>query len=484
MMNTSTSKPLLIIGLALTIGATLFLAYRNLEYFGDIRVLGGILLIEILVASIWNYSEFFFAVLMIAFVWAGIRVPLNATWTSGRWVVLAIGAGVGFIVWLRTAPKISGIFHPIAFFCICAAFVSCMVSQFVQMSFLKALSLALLFLYCATGARASVLGREDRFFRQLVLAAQIAVVLTAILYLGLGSTFFGNPNSLGAAMSVLLFPILLWGWFVSQPGIAKTHRLIALLLCVYLVRVSMARAGMVAVLATVAVFCLCLHQYKLLLKIGALTVALIAVTGMLSPRALNEHVANIADEVLYKGHKEGGVFGSRRSPWNKSVTSIKEHPWFGTGYGTSPTGEDPGLYFGTVRSSAETAREHGSSYITIAEWVGMLGALPFLGLLVMTVVNVWKVCTRMWRTGDPRHYSIPVAMVVLAGLVHAGFEDWLFAAGSYLCLFFWFFAFLLPDYVAGSLEIPILRPVRFPQPTGIGATAHNPFAPNRVVPNR
>ena len=51
----------------------------------------------------------------------------------------------------------------------------------------------------------------------------------------------------------------------------------------------------------------------------------------------------MTDAVLYKGHKEEGVLGSRRTPWEKTGASIKEHPLFGTGYGTSPTGEDPGL---------------------------------------------------------------------------------------------------------------------------------------------
>ena len=52
--------------------------------------------------------------------------------------------------------------------------------------------------------------------------------------------------------------------------------------------------------------------------------------------------------------------------------------------------------------------------MTIAEWVGLLGVLPFVALLAVTVSNVWKVCAWMRRTADPRHYSIPLAMVVLS----------------------------------------------------------------------
>ncbi len=35
--------------------------------------------------------------------------------------------------------------------------------------------------------------------------------------------------------------------------------------------------------------------------------------------------------------------------------------------------------------------------------------------------------------------------MMAAGLVHAAFEDWLFATGYYLCVFFWALAFVLVD---------------------------------------
>jgi len=68
-----------------------------------------------------------------------------------------------------------------------------------------------------------------------------------------------------------------------------------------------------------------------------------------------------------------------------------------------------------------------------------------LVLLMRAAVRVYK---WMRRTGSPYHYAIPFAMVIMAGLIHAAFEDWLFAAGSYLCLFFWVLAFLLIDLTA------------------------------------
>jgi O-antigen ligase len=447
-------KPLQWAGIMLGVSFGLYLIYSHLQYFGELSFLGAILLLEIIIASLWRYDQRFFVLLIVTFVWAGMNVPLQSAWTGGRWVVLLAGALVGFIVWTRTHRRPFRSIHLIAFFCVCTAFVSATVSLFVEMASLKALSLFLLFLYCASGARMAVLGREDRFFHSLILGCELVVYATAICYLGLGQSIWGNPNSLGAAMSIGLFPILLWGWMISDGPAVKVRRLIALLLCIYLVRFSLARAGMLSIAFVTVIFCVCLHQYKLLLKIVALVLFLVAITGMLDPESLNRQIGDLTDAVLYKGHKGEGVLGSRRTPWDQSVTMIKEHPLFGTGYGTSPTGLDPGLSFGTLTSSAETAREHGSSYMTIAEWVGLLGVLPFVALIAVTASNVWKVCGCMRRTADPSHYSIPLAMVVLSGLIHASFEDWLFAVGSYLSLFFWVCAFQLADVIPDAVVAP------------------------------
>ncbi len=471
------SKPLQWVGIVLGGILALYFLYSHLQYLGNVSFLGAILLLEVIIASLWKYDQRFFAVLMVTFAWAGMRVPLQNAGTTGRWVVLFAGAIVGFIIWIKTPRKHFQSIHLIAFFCICAAFVSATVSPFVQMASLKALSLFLLFLYCVSGARLAVLGRENRFFPGIVWGAEIVVYATAVCYFGLGQRIWGNPNSLGAAMSIGAFPLLLWGWLTSDGPAVKGRRLVALLLCTYLVYFSVARAAMVSVLFVTLTFCVCLRQYKLLMKMAAVVLFVVAVGGMLAPETLNDQLTNLKDAFLYKGHKEEGLLGSRRTPWDKAVASIKEHPLFGTGYGTSPTGEDPGLYFGKVASTAETAGEHGSSYLTIVEWVGLLGVLPFIGILAVTTSNLWKICAWMRRTADPSHYAIPLALVVVSGLVHASFEDWLFAVGSYLSLFFWVCAFVLADFVPDPVAVPATGAVSRlsrPLPASFGA----------VVPNR
>ena len=458
-------KPLQWGAIALGVGLVLFAVYTHLQYFRNVSFLGGILLIEVIIACLWKYDQRFFILLIVAFLWAGMHLPMQDAWTGGRWVVLSAGALIGFVVWMKAPRGQFRLIHLLAMFCVGAAFVSATVSPFVQMASFKAVSLLLLFLYCTSGARLAVLGREQKFFNGLLLGGEIVIYGTAICYFGLGDSIWGNPNSLGEAMSIGLFPIFLWGWLISEGPVMKTRRLAALGLCTYLIMFSMARAGMVAMVVVTIVFCLCLHQYKLLIKTAGLVLCLVAVTGMLDPSALDSSLLSLKDAVLYKGHKEGGVLGSRKTPWQNTISTIKAHPLFGSGYGTSPSGEDPGLYFGKFASSVETEREHGSSYMTIAEWVGLLGLAPFLALLLVTVINVCRVCSWMSRTSDPRHYAIPLAMVVLAGLVHANFEDWLFAVGAYPCVYFWVFAFVLADLVparAPAHVSPVFR--RAPAP--------------------
>ncbi|MGP8142078.1 MAG: O-antigen ligase family protein [Terriglobales bacterium] len=480
-------KPQQWIGIALGGMLALYFVYSHLQYFGNVSFLGGILLLEVIVIFLWKYEQRFFVLLMVAFAWAGMNIPARGSFTAGRWVVLFAGAVAGYIVWTKSPRRPFASLHLIAFFCICAAVVSATVSPWIQMASLKALSLFLLFLYCASGARAAVLGREHRFFRGLLWGSEIVVYGTAVCYFGLSESIWGNPNSLGAVMSVAIFPFLLWGWLNSAGSGEKFRRLVALLLCTYMAFFSMARAGMAAVMAVTLVFCFCLRQYRLLVKVAALVLFLIAVSGMIDPGALSQRLGDMKDAVFYKGHKEEGVLGSRRTPWEKTLASIKEHPLFGTGYGTSPTGEDPGLRFGTFASSAETSREHGSSYMTILEWVGLLGVAPFAALVALTVSNAWKVCAWMRRTGDPRHYSIPLAMVVLAGLIHAAFEDWLFAAGSYLCVYFWFIAFVLADLVPAAAVAPVpgvIFPTFRPSPADFAPVVPHPVISNPAVRNQ
>jgi len=90
--------------------------------------------------------------------------------------------------------------------------------------------------------------------------------------------------------------------------------------------------------------------------------------------------------------------------------------------------------------------------MALLQYVGLLGAIPFAILLMLVLSQIYRTWAWMRSTGDPKNYAVPLAMVCLAGLLHAAFEDWLFAVGYYLSLFFWTCAFLLSDFLPRRKE--------------------------------
>ena len=81
-------------------------------------------------------------------------------------------------------------------------------------------------------------------------------------------------------------------------------------------------------------------------------------------------------------------------------------------------------------------------------------------LLLVLVRKIVQTLRWMVRTGNPAHPAVPLAIVMVAGLLHAGLEDWLFAPGYYLCVFFWSMAFVFVDQ-APSLAVADSRRASF-----------------------
>jgi hypothetical protein len=83
----------------------------------------------------------------------------------------------------------------------------------------------------------------------------------------------------------------------------------------------------------------------------------------------------------------------------------------------------------------------------------------------------------MRRTGDACSPAVPIAAIMAAGLLHAAFEDWLFAAGYYLCVFFWSLAFVFIDVVPKT--VPGLAVSTAPQPSSRWANSVGVVVPQR-----
>jgi len=415
-------------------------------YLSNSDDLATLLFLQVLLAAIWNYRARFFPLLLAVFLWAGMALPLNVAWTSGRWVVLAVGAVAGLIVYAGDPRYSFGKFHLVALFCVVAALVSAAASSYPNLAFLKAASLLLLFLYGSTGARLAVMEREAVFFSRLLLGCELLVYIAGISYFVFHFEVFGNPNSLGAVMGVAAAPVLLWGILISERPTTRWRRTFAFTLALLLLFSSYARAGIAGAAVSCILLCLALRRYGMLLRGVAVSLALAAVVAAVVP--LHQQPPDSLTSVfVYKGRREDGILASRRPIWDETVSAIQEHPWLGSGFGTSLTSSEVVQQPGSFQSLREATREHGNSYLAITEWVGLVGDIPFLALVILIAVNVGRVLARIRRTGNVFSPAIPLAAVLVAGLVHAGFEDWLFAVGYYLCIFFWTLAFIMVDIV-------------------------------------
>jgi O-antigen ligase len=441
-------------------------AYTRPYSIGDPNSYVALIVGQLLLLAIFHYKKVFFSVVMIAFLWAGLTIPLKGVWGAARWPVLLCAATVGLILWAKEDRQHFGAMHLAGFFCVIAAMTSAVVSSFPRIAFLKASSLLLLLLYASSGARLAMLHRERQFARDLLNVCEGLGYLTAALYFGAHLEIFGNPNSLGAVAGVVLAPMAMWGVAIADSPVLLRRRQISLAVCVVLVVVSRARAGLLSSIVAAAFLLLCLKRYRLFVRSAAIGIAAVALIGLWDPTLITTTTEGVNSNLIYKGHREKGLFGSREKPWNATMATIRENPFFGGGFGTTATGADSDTGAYAVATSAGTSREHGNSYLALLEWVGLLGLVPFVFLIAGVILEIKTVAIYMLRTLDDRHPAVPLAMVCLAGLVGATFEDWMFAVGYYLSVFFWSMAYCLVDMTRNSIQ---------PEPVRVQERSRSPW---------
>ena len=447
-MSRNLAKTTLILSVAvlLILGLLVFRPGYLASPSGLTMLIGG----ELLLVAAANYRRIFLPLVFVCFLFAGTGVPFRVEFLQARWAVLALAAIIGLAVYMKTRVQSFRTFHMVALFCVLSALVSASVSVYPSEALLKALSFLLLFIYVAAGARTAIPLQAERFFLSLVTAVEILVGLTAICYFALRNAVFGNPNSLGAAMAVACVPVLLWA-FLTAPSRGRRMRLgFDLTLAFLLLLSSFSRAAILAGAVSSLLVCISLREYRVLIRGTAVALLLAICAITLVPRQSNapstDPSESFASVFLYKGKRQQGVFGSRRSVWQQTWNVIREKPWFGSGFGTSETSADmTKLDYAASHIDSWVVREHGNSYLAIIEWTGLLGVVPFYALVLLAARNAGFIFAWARRTQDVFSPAIPAAAIVTAGLIDAMFEDWLFAVGYYVCVFFWVMAFVLVD---------------------------------------
>ncbi len=197
-------------------------------------------------------------------------------------------------------------------------------------------------------------------------------------------------------MGVVAVPTLFWGVVAAKSMGERRRRGFALLLATVALLSSFSRASVAAALLSCLLIGVMTRQFRLLVKGVAATVVIGVVVVALVPLPADAPRWNGTESILsvflYKGKPDTSILLSRQAPWDETVAVIKDHPFFGSGFGTSLTGDDwSQLVPMHSHFDSRVVREHGSSYLAIAEWVGLLGVIPFYFLATLAAVNVKRV---------------------------------------------------------------------------------------------
>ena len=215
-----------------------------------------------------------------------------------------------------------------------------------------------------------------------------------------------NPNGLG------IFCMFASPFFLLSPRRAmKVAWLVPVILCVF----AGSRAAAAGLLVGAATIMWRSPVRRLrLLAFGALAAAVYTIS--LSPSSFL--LSGDSSIVLLRDNN------SREQVWQDALAAHTAQPWFGVGMGALPT-------------------ESGSSYLKVLSECGYIG----LALAAVTLVAVLRL---VWPS--------PLACSFLvAGIVDAAFEGWLFTAGSVYAVFFFLIAF---SSVAQGADDSPLEPVR------------------------
>ena len=134
-------------------------------------------------------------------------------------------------------------------------------------------------------------------------------------------------------MGVVVVPLLAWGVMVTDSTLLRRRRTLALAVSVALLVVSGSRSGIMAGIVATAFLLVSLKRYRLFIRAIAVGVSALALVGLWSPDLIWKSGETVSSELIYKGHREGGLFASRKQPWDATMATIQAHPFFGSGFG-------------------------------------------------------------------------------------------------------------------------------------------------------
>ncbi|MBP9014357.1 MAG: O-antigen ligase family protein [Smithella sp.] len=237
--------------------------------------------------------------------------------------------------------------------------------------------------------------------------------------------FFRNPNSAGltAMISTLLF---LYGTRMAATPVSRNIFFLNVLISGLMVFLSGSRASVLGLLMGLMTFYLMNlrlghKKIRLMLAIMIVSFVMLTVVTLLFPQAT---------ERLFENDSSGRLIA-----WALGWNMFQDTPFFGVGFGSSDLkmqiagAQNPELYFYGVHNS----------YLRLLIECGVIGLFLSAIPILYTMIKAWRSIVSVQNM----QLNAVMMSLVVAGLVNAVFEDWLFGFGSSSTVPFWLFFSIL-----------------------------------------
>jgi polysaccharide biosynthesis protein PslJ len=222
-----------------------------------------------------------------------------------------------------------------------------------------------------------------------------------------------DPNSFAGLLMIAL--VIVVAQAAAQrplvPRLLTISAAPALALCLLLTQSRAAWLGAVAGIGCVAVL-----RYRWLLPPGAAGAAAVLALGI---------GGGFVERLILGFRLQDPATKLRLAEYQNALAIIREHPWFGIGFGAAP--------------SIDLQAGVSSVYLVIAERMGLVGLALFLVILVVLAVKLWPVVTRRTLRDTPEAEATLALAAALLGAAVTGVLDHYFfnIVFSHMVALFW-----------------------------------------------
>lgn len=383
--------------------------------------------------------------------------PLSRAASALKWATLPLVImTVSATLYRRPMPAIPRFMAIVVIGALAAGFASLWGAS-DRLDSMMSLVVVLIVILCGYLSSAAIVATDSRraFFDLVAMICRVVVVLGTLFYLarinlGRGAGFAGwvdNPNTLASFLAPGLV-VLIAGCIERRPG-WKIWYLPFAVLGTALLWVTGARASLVWFVMSMGAF----FFYRRGPGVNAMITVILALILLIWWEQISAFVTNFlqlnANPYLQTAP---GPLSGREEVWRIGWDLFKQRPFLGYGMGSSTEL----LNLASYKFVRHQGLHFHSSYIMVLVETGLLGFVPFVLLLVHTLIRGFGDARRTQMLPRESWPTASLPIVILFGaLGHATFESWIMAAGNVNTPLFWILAWM----VHHQAQIPV-RAVR------------------------